>query len=248
MKNLRIKLKEKLIAYRNKKARTIFFNHIKSDEFYMIKDRKLHYEMLFNDGAVTTLPKNLFSFIKRWSETDQPSLRIGRGTYLQNLKLDILLDQKVSIGSFCSFGPNVVIKPDGVRGKVQFTTYPLDLIDASSKIYIDYLDEIRSAYVTIGNDCFIGEDVKIMANVVINDGVIIGERSLVTSGKVLEAFGIYAGIPARLIGYRYNPNIIVELLRIQWWNWPISKIRESGLQDIDFLDKPDETLQILKAI
>jgi acetyltransferase-like isoleucine patch superfamily enzyme len=248
MKKLRAKLKEYVIAYFNRKSRERFFSYVTSEEPFSIKDRKRHYEMIFSDGCITTLPKSLFSFIKRWTATDHPSLEIGRGTYLQSLKLDILWNQQISIGSFCSFGPNVVIKPDGVRGKAQFTTYPLDLIDADSKVYHQIVNEVRENFVVIGNDCFIGEDVKIMANVTVNDGVIIGERSLVTSGKVLEPFGIYAGVPAKLIGYRYSPEIINELMRLQWWNWSISKIRESGLQHIDFINSPDEALQILRAL
>lgn len=248
MKKLRAAFKEKAIGYLNAKAREKFFNHITSDAPYEIKDRKRHYEMVFEDGSATTLPKTLFSFMKRWAPADHPSLHIGKATYLQNLKLDILWDQQIRIGSFCSFGPNVVIKPDGVRGKAQFTQYPLELIDPNTKVHPAQVEKARGAFVHIGNDCFIGEDSKIMANVVVHDGVIIGERSLVTSGKVLEPFAIYAGIPAKLIGHRYNPQIIEQLLRIQWWNWPISKIRESGLQHIDFMASPDEALQILRAL
>lgn len=248
MKKLRAKAKEKIVAYLNTKRREKFFKHVTSNEEYKIIDRKRHYEMLFEDGSITTLPKNLFSFIKRWDVTDDPSLRIGKNTYLQNLKLDIFLDQSITIGSFCSFGPNVVLKPDGIRGKVQFTSYPLNLIDPKSKIYATYIEEIKKTYITIGNDCFIGEDVKIMANVVVSDGVIIGERSLVTSGKVLEPFGIYVGIPAKLIGYRYTPEIIRELMRLEWWHWPLAKIRESGLQDIAFDHDQEKVLNTLKKL
>jgi hypothetical protein len=95
MKKLRAKLKEYIISYFNRKSRERFFNYVTSEETFIIKDRKRHYEMIFSDGSVTILPKNLFSFIKRWTSADHPSLKIGRGTYLQNLKLDILWDQKI---------------------------------------------------------------------------------------------------------------------------------------------------------
>lgn len=248
MKNLRKKLQEKLIAFKNRHTREKFFSHINSEFSYKVHETKYRYEMIFEDGCITTLPKPLFSFIKRWEKGDRASLNIGKNTYLQNLKLDILWDQQIRIGSFCSFGPNVVIKPDGVRGKAQFTQYPLTLIDQNTKVHPVQIEKARTSFVHIGNDCFIGEDAKIMANVIVNDGVIIGERSLVTSGKVLEPFGIYAGIPAKLIGYRYSPEIINELMRIQWWNWPIAKIRESGLQHIDFMASPDEALRVLRTL
>lgn len=248
MKRLRKRLQEKVMAFKNRHKREKFFAHVNSAFSYQVHETKYQYEMTFEDGCVTTLPKTLFSFNKRWKNDDHPSLTIGKNTYLQNLKLDILWDQQIRIVSFCSFGPNVVIKPDGVRGKAQFTQYPLALIDHNAKVHCDQIEKARNSFVHIGNDCFIGEDSKIMANVIVNDGVIIGERSLVTSGKVLEPFGIYAGIPAKFIGYRYSPEIINELMRVQWWNWPLSKIRESGLQHIDFLNDSENALQKLKSL
>ncbi len=247
MKKLRARIKEIIITFLNTKPREKFFSYVTSDLHYEISERKHHYEMKFPDGSITTLPKNLFSFIKRWSSTDHPSLKIGKNTYVQNLKLDVLLDQSISIGSFCSFGPNVVLKPDGVRGKAQFTTYPLNLIDADSNVHHAETQKARNGSVYIGNDCFIGEDVKIMANVVVNDGVIIGERSLVTNGKTLEPYGIYAGMPAKLIGHRYSQEIIDEFMRIRWWDWSLERIRKSGLQEIDFSKNSADVLERLKS-
>ena len=245
---IRLRVKEKMISYLNRKSREKVFRHISSDYFFEIKDCKRHYEMLFEDGSITILPKTIFSFIKRWEGKDHPSLYVGKSTYTQNLKLDTFYEQQVTIGSFCSFGPNVVIKPDGVRGKVQFTQYPLFLIDKSSEVYHAEIKKIRNYSVKIGNDCFIGENSKIMANVIVGDGVIIGERSLITNGKILEPFGIYAGIPAKLIGYRYKSEIITELMRLKWWHWPLSKIQESGLQHIDFTKDTKNILDFLKNI
>ncbi|MBD3843575.1 MAG: CatB-related O-acetyltransferase [Campylobacterales bacterium] len=246
MKSIRKRVKEQIMFFLNRQKREQFFKYIISKHPYVIKETKHSYELLFADNSKSILPKSLFSFIKRWQKSDHPFLDIGRNTYLQNLKLDILFSQNIKIGSYCSFGPNVVIKPDGIRGKAQFTTYPLDLIDAQSLVYHKIIDQVRENFVHIGNDCFIGEDSKIMANVTVGDGVIIGERSLVTNGKTLEPFGIYAGVPAKLIGYRYSREIIDELMRIKWWEWSFDKIQKSGLQNIDFIENPDEALKCLR--
>lgn len=246
MKKLRRKIKDKISFFLNRQKRENFFRYVTSNHAFKVQETKHSYELNFEDHTKTILPKSLFSFIKRLKEGDDISLEIGKNTYLQNLSLDILLSQKVKIGAYCSFGPNVVIKADGVRGKAQFTTYPLDLIDTNSRVYYQVIEEIRGNFVHIGNDCFIGEDSKIMANVTISDGVIIGERSLVTNGKILEPFGIYAGMPARLIGYRYSKEIIDELIRIKWWEWPLEKIQASGLQNINFLKNPELALAQLK--
>ncbi|MCL4365193.1 MAG: hypothetical protein M1569_03015 [Candidatus Marsarchaeota archaeon] len=56
----------------------------------------------------------------------------------------------------------------------------------------------------------------------IGDGVVIGAKSLVT--KNLDDYGIYAGIPAKLIRYRFTKKTINRLKRIKWWNMDHSLI------------------------
>lgn len=241
-------IKEKWIGFFGKKRKNLFFSRVASDFYFESFERKKYYEMVFDDGSITKLPKKMFLFLDRLSSDNHAKITIGKGTYLQNLCLGIQQDQQIRIGSFCSFGPNVTIKLDGVRGKMQFTQYPLDLIDPDAAVFQKQKMMTKDYNVAIGNDCFIGEDCKIMANVHIGDGVILGERSLVTAGKILEPFGIYVGQPVRLIGYRYDPLIIQELLRIQWWNWPLEKIQKSGLQHIDFIDQKEYALKVMKEM
>jgi virginiamycin A acetyltransferase len=92
------------------------------------------------------------------------------------------------------------------------------------KNYTDY-DKGRSC-VTIGNDVWIGRNVRIFNGVSIADGCVIAERSLVK--KNCEPYGIYGGIPAELIRYRFSKSIIEQLLEIRWWNWSLIKIRQNA--------------------
>jgi len=241
-------MKEWLINLFNSKRRIQTFKRIGSFENFEVLERKKYYEMVFFDGSITQLPKKILIFQNRLSKDDKASLKVGKCTYLQNSKIGIQQDQQVIIGSFCSFGPNVSIKLDAVRGKLQFTSYPLNLIDPSSEAFRKQNELTKECFVKIGNDCFIGEDSKILANVVISDGVILGERSFVPAGKYLEPYGIYVGQPVRLIGYRYDDETIQELLRLQWWNWSQEKIFNSGLQHLDFVNSKVEALLKLKSL
>ena len=36
------------------------------------------------------------------------------------------------------------------------------------------------------------------------------------------------GIPAKVIRYRFSPDVIEKLLKIKWWDWPIEKIIENA--------------------
>lgn len=91
------------------------------------------------------------------------------------------------------------------------------------KSYTDY-SKGRNC-VTIGSDVWIGRNVRIFNDVSIADGCIIAERSLVK--KNCEPYGVYGGIPAKLIRYRFSKDIIEQLLEIRWWNWPFSKIKRN---------------------
>lgn len=90
--------------------------------------------------------------------------------------------------------------------------------------------EVASAWdnkgdIVIGNDVWIGYDAVIMAGVTIGDGAIIGTRAVVT--KDVEPYSIVGGVPAKEIRKRFAPEVIKKLMEIQWWNWPIEKIRSS---------------------
>jgi virginiamycin A acetyltransferase len=61
-----------------------------------------------------------------------------------------------------------------------------------------------------------------MSDIIIGNGVVIANNSHVV--KNIEPYSIYGGNPAKLIKYRFEKNIIDELLKIKWWNWTEDKI------------------------
>lgn len=79
--------------------------------------------------------------------------------------------------------------------------------------------------IIIGNDVWIGYDAVIMAGVKIGDGAIIGARAVVT--KDVGPYSIVGGVPAKEIRKRFAPDIIDKLQDLQWWNWPIERIKKS---------------------
>jgi virginiamycin A acetyltransferase len=79
--------------------------------------------------------------------------------------------------------------------------------------------------IVIGNDVWIGYDAIIMAGVHIGDGAIIGTRAVVT--KDVPPYTIVGGVPAKEIRRRFEAETISKLLKLQWWDWPVEKIRES---------------------
>lgn len=79
--------------------------------------------------------------------------------------------------------------------------------------------------IIIGNDVWIGYEAVIMAGVHIGDGAVIAARAVVT--KDVPPYTIVGGTPARKILMRFEEETIAKLQQIQWWNWPVEKIRRS---------------------
>ncbi len=67
----------------------------------------------------------------------------------------------------------------------------------------------------IGSDVWLGNDVRIMGGVSIGDGAIVGAGAIVT--RDIPPYSINAGVPAKIIRYRFTGEQREKLLAIRWW-------------------------------
>lgn len=79
--------------------------------------------------------------------------------------------------------------------------------------------------ITIGSDVWLGKNVLITNSSNIGNGVIAGAGAVIT--KDIPDYAVVAGVPARIIRYRYTKEEIEALNRIAWWDWSDEKIREN---------------------
>jgi virginiamycin A acetyltransferase len=101
--------------------------------------------------------------------------------------------------------------------------------------------------VKIGNDVSIEQQVRLMPGVSIGDGAVVKARAVVT--RNLEPYGIYGGIPARLIKKRCKDSIVAALLDIKWWNWPVDKIlRNARFFDLQLEKIVDKNILYLSIV
>lgn len=87
------------------------------------------------------------------------------------------------------------------------------------------------APVRIGNDVWIGDNVIIKNGVKIGDGAVVGLGAVVT--KDVPPYAVVAGVPAKVIKYRFSDEIISELLELEWWNLEEDVIRQIPYDNIE---------------
>lgn len=90
------------------------------------------------------------------------------------------------------------------------------------------------------NDIWIGDEALFLGGSTIENGCVIGARTLVPPNFRSEPFGIYAGTPARLIRFRFSEKIRESLLSLEWWNMPVDWVKENNQDFLVNLTKIDE--------
>lgn len=142
------------------------------------------------------------------------------------------------IGSFCSIANEV---------KIGVSEHPTDCLSTSPYFYQklgfkDIKENVKYVSpVKIGNDVWIGQSAFIKGGVCIGDGAVVGAYAVVT--KDVPPYAIVAGNPAKLIRYRFSPEIIDALLELKWWNLSEENIKKLPFEDINACIKELKTIR-----
>jgi acetyltransferase-like isoleucine patch superfamily enzyme len=152
------------------------------------------------------------------------------------------------VGRFCSIAGRISVGPgehptDWISGhwlfldelpwkeaQAFYARNPGKLEMAKDKHHRDIM--LQHPKVVIGNDVWIGEGVFIRQGVTIGDGAVIGAHAVVT--KDVPPFAIVGGAPAKVIRFRFEEDIVAELLRLEWWYYGLSALDNADFTDIDF--------------
>lgn len=130
-----------------------------------------------------------------------------------------------SVGKFCSVAPNC---------KIGLAAHSVNFL-STSPIFTEAKNGTGHSWtkknffnpslpVSVGNDVWIGERALILGGVNVGNGAVIGAGAVVT--KDVPAYAVVAGVPARLIRYRFPAEKIAALEKERWWELPESVLRE----------------------
>lgn len=157
------------------------------------------------------------------------SCKIGHYTYIGRRSQ---LNQ-CKVGRFTSIAHDVVVEP---------YTHPVDGFLSTSPVFFSTLGQCVESFVSkqkfkeqktidsynciIGNDVWIGSNVKIIGGLSIGDGAIVAAGAVVT--KDVPPYAIVGGVPAKIIRYRFSEEKIKVLMNFQWWNKDVDWIKKNA--------------------
>lgn len=138
---------------------------------------------------------------------------------------------KLVIGRFCAIARGAKFIMNGANHKISgFSTYPFQIFGNGWDRSAPADDEFPyKGDTVVENDVWIGYESLIMPGVRIGNGAIVSSRSVVVSD--VPPYAIVGGNPARVLRTRFEPDTVLQLQRIAWWNWPIERI-SANLQAI----------------
>lgn len=122
------------------------------------------------------------------------------------------------VGRYCSIAENV--RPMGHQHPL--TRFTTSVVSYENRWNVEDLPfELKGpeepSPIVIGNDVWIGRDAVLKPGVIIGDGAVIASNAIVT--KDVPPYAIVAGIPAKVVRYRFSEEVISKLLELQWWKY-----------------------------
>lgn len=150
-------------------------------------------------------------------------ISLGRRSYNAAHDIQCYEGVELQIGNFSSIGSKLVIY-SGLHACVEHPQV-VSQFPFFEKWGLDYPPCKMGGKVVIGSDVWISTNVGILDGVTIGDGAIVGAGAMVT--KDVEPYSFVAGNPARHKRYRFDAEIVAKMLKIKWWDWSDSDIRQA---------------------
>lgn len=190
------------------------------------KISKIFHVLKYKDGSISTIP---YGFFRDWMDNDLMNVDFGdfyigrcSGIGVGSVVKYDTDQQSLRIGRYVAGGMRLKFVLNGQHDMECISTSMLSFFASGLKNtpVPQYKDTV------IKNDVWIGDEAMFLGGGTIENGCVIGARSLVPPNFKSEAYGVYVGSPARLVKFRFSEKIRELLLKIEWWEMPLEWLRE----------------------
>ena len=166
---------------------------------YKVGIRKAKWKKLHPNSD--TVPMNYFDF---------SHMKIGIGSYGELNVVDFGGDCKLNIKNYVSIAQNVTFILNADHYTNHISTYPFKV----KMLQTQTSESFGKGDIIIDDDVWIGYGATIMSGVHISQGAVIAAGAVVT--KDVPPYAIVGGVPAKVIKYRFDPEMIEELLKVDY--------------------------------
>ncbi len=186
--------------------------------------------------------RNKHNFTSIGYPCDIKKIKVGKGTYgILNAVSFGGENEEVIIGNFCSIAMNVFFLMGGEHPYVHISTSPFKDLYCN-----EHKDDVSKGKIIVEDDVWIGWGATILSGVRIGQGAVVATGAVVT--KDVPPYAIVGGVPAKVIKYRFNDNLVNELTKVDYNKLEITQIKEhisdlykelTDIEQLEWMPKKD---------
>ena len=137
-------------------------------------------------------------------------IHIGKGTYGPISAIIASPVSRLYIGNFCSIASEVSFVVAADHSIHNISTYPFKSLCLNK----EQGEAVTKGDIIVDDDVWIGYRATVLSGVHIGKGAIVAAGAVVT--KDVPPYAIVGGVPAKIIGYRFEEKIRNELLKVDF--------------------------------
>lgn len=148
------------------------------------------------------------------------NISLGYGSYGELNVVDFGGENKLVIKNYVSIAQKVSFVLNADHYTNHISTYPFKV----KTLHVAKTESFGKGDIIVDDDVWIGYGATIMSGVHIEQGAVVAAGAVVT--KDVPPYAIVGGVPAQVIKYRFEPEMIEELLKVDY-----SKLTKEMIED-----------------